>query len=106
MPDYFDFTELAFGQMTTHVDSAIDIGSIGLTPGYKVSALQPANLRVLTANVSMLPGANSRVFQFFRGGFVFDQDANGLTDKRLGHSNCHVMLCGHRSVSSFLFDLG
>ena len=81
MPDDLDMSKVASRKFTTNINSAIDIGRIGLTPRNEIAALEARHIFILSSNQAMFPGMNSRGFKFAGLRFAFDQDFERAANK-------------------------
>src|SRR5262245_47570271 len=105
MPDDLHLCELAWCQIAPHIDTPVDVGSIGLSARDKVRTPQFAYILICSAEQTVLPGINHRSPGFFSVGFSLDQHAQGSSHVRFGHCDGDAMLSGQSRIESLALDL-
>ena len=92
--------EPAHGEFAADVDPPVDVGSVRLTAGNQVAALQPGTVIVGGANQPVFPGGDVGAAKLFGGGLPFHEDVEGSAHERLSDADRHLVLGGHRGLSA------
>src|SRR5258708_4936261 len=105
MSDDFDGSEFAHGQVAARVNSAVNVGSIGLPASDDHALSLEFGARCSgVANQAVFPGDAVGVLELRRAGFVLDQHLYRAANEGCADAPGDLELCRHGSFAALLFD--
>src|SRR5258708_39379988 len=105
MSDDFDGSEFAHGQVAARVNSAVNVGSIGLPASDDHAlSLEFSALCSGVANQAMFPGDAVGVVKLLRTGFLFNQHLDRAANEGCADLPGDLELFRHGNLAASQFD--